>query len=62
MNGVWTLNIDVDPNNPMSFLAGTLGHLGNVMWNSFTGRDTDYAKVAATLGINPYQNNGYCDQ
>jgi hypothetical protein len=58
----WTLSIDIDPNNPMSFPAGFLRHAGNVLLDSFTGRDTDYSKVAADLGINPYNNNGYCNQ
>ncbi len=59
-NGVWTLNIDIDPNNPMSLPLGALRHAGDVLRNSFTGRDTDYGRVAQDRGINPYQNNGYC--
>jgi hypothetical protein len=60
-NGVWTLNIDIDPNNPMA-PRHFLGHLGNVFVNGLTGRDTNYSNVAKALGINPYQNNGYCQQ
>ena len=59
-NGLWTLNIDIDPNNPMSVPPGFLRHAGDVIRNSFTGRDTDYHKVANDLGISPYQDNGYC--
>lgn len=55
------IQIDIDPNNP-SFLSFSPGgvlsglnhigrHLGNVLGNTFTGRDTNYANVANGLGI-----------
>ncbi|HZV06182.1 MAG TPA: RHS repeat-associated core domain-containing protein, partial [Gemmataceae bacterium] len=59
--GLWTINVDIDPNNPMAFPGGAIRHAGNVLRNSFTGRDTDYSKVANGLGINAYKNNGYCN-
>jgi RHS repeat-associated protein len=61
-NGVWTLTVDIDPNNPMSGIWGALGHSANVISNFFEGNDTNYSSVANALGINPYQNNGICHQ
>lgn len=52
-NGVWTLNIDIDPNNPMAGPPAWLGHAGNVVWNTPTGSDTNYSRVNQVLLKNP---------
>ena len=52
-NGVWTLNIDIDSNNPLAGPFAWLGHAGNVVGNTPIRSDTDYKRVNAALSKNP---------
>jgi RHS repeat-associated protein len=47
--GVWTLNIDIDPNNPSAGFWAGVRHTGNVLWNGLSAGDTNYQSVAAAL-------------
>ena len=47
-NAEHNLQIDIDPHNPMQNL---FGHSMDVIFNTMTGRDTNYHTAAASLGI-----------
>lgn len=42
------LQIDIDPHNPM---FNPFGHAMDVLWNSYSGGDTNYHTAASSLGI-----------
>jgi hypothetical protein len=42
------LQIDIDPHNPM---LNPLGHAMDVVWNMYSGSDTNYHGAASNLGI-----------
>ncbi len=52
------IQIDIDPNNPNLLGGGDVmsffGHMGNVLHNTATGTDTNYANVASALSLNLY--------
>jgi len=55
------IQIDIDPHNPNIFggsdLVGMFGHIGDVIHNTLTRKDTNYSKVANALKLNLYNCN-----
>jgi hypothetical protein len=55
-----TLNIDIDPHNPMyGDLVSAIGHGIDVLAHAVTGNDTNYHSVASALGMNVQPCGGH---